>query len=589
MTNPTADVVVALLARGDATVRQLDACVVRRVEALRRLLKRLPPTEGLLHVVRSNGDVVFTDPPPTVEEWNRHVDALPEGSFVSVDEGVATLVDLKGRVRMGGELVRSATNEFERLQAELDEQVNAFVARQDPSAPIEPANDDRFARLDTLAVLEHRRAALAAVGSLASRVAPSKADVYRMLLRRDVDAFAQLPAKADAITRQAAAHGELLESVRCVARDVDVDAAPCSNGDACDNAASNPWRIDRAASKRTLAQLKQQCAPVARQLASVAQKLRSLAALTAGLEYEVLMGSLGQKMDAYDRRIDKLLSSSSSNASDASEAERVGEERYDLQVRVVEPMLRRYTQHQEEQHQEHEQARRDASNETEYPEPPKPPKPPEAPDEVDETLWKELYWFGRQGAADLRRRREVYAATLTAFRRAKEEAAAELARVRWPHYVLTTLLAVQQHVVVAHAIENMLLPNKESRPPQRVDPQLLMDLLGGLAGTQYWQGTPRAEGAVVDCATFLLEWFQIGPTEQRYHEALVAGVAAASKNNAPSARRRFWTGAPLPTLREAAAALEPRVGRTRDLAALEKHASRGAALAASARRVGARA
>jgi hypothetical protein len=297
------------------------------------------------------------------------------------------------------------------------------------------------------------------------------------------------------------------------------------------------------------------------------------------------MGSLGRKMNAYDRRIKTLLDSESDALEPERDAEllRIGDERYDLQVRVVEPMLRRYMQHQE-----HEDNRRNALNEeTEFPEP---------PDEIDEDLWKSLHWYGRRGADDRRRRRAIYDTTLTEFTKAEEEAASELARIRWPHYVLLTLLAAQQHVVVAHTIAGML--PEESRPPRRVDPQMLMDLLGGLAGTQFWEGTPRPEQAIADCATFLLEWFQVGPTAERYHEILVERVASASDvgtllsvarrsdANRPERWRLFHISAPLPTLREAAAALEARASRARDMAALARFASQGAALVTSSRHVG---
>lgn len=520
-------------ARADRAQFGLNGCLVRRRLALVGVLKELPPTEGMVHVARQDGQLIFEAPPPTEQEWRVAADAMQDSAFWQSDIGIEALWEVEGRLEGLRYALDQCRRELDAVQTALDARVNAFVAHGGGS--------DRTA---TLAVLHHRRCVLAA--RHAAQPVPDLVNVFREILCGLERPFTDLPALTDRVHAAAAHLARFLDAHDPIWKD---------ESGRCANVATDPWKMDPAAVDEAVRVMQSRFVGVATVVDQSAWALADLAEKAAEAEYDALLTGLGRRMNRLERDIGELMEQEAEDEGKrfrhGPELDRLANERDALQVVVVEPLLRRYAARY---------LRASADD---------------APDDVPAEAWADFHEYGRRSKADYEEFALLHAQAQEAVVEGKQRIAADLAPKRWRYYVLGTLTAVQQHLAAAWQVRRRLTAPDQSvggSDDEPVRPEQLVAAFAEVVDAEYWRGTPRSAEAFADCLAFLFEWFAIGPLHARYLEAL---ERPEPDPNAPKARAVQRVGAPLPDLHKVAALLAAREGggvddRGRQLAALAR-------------------
>jgi len=526
--------------RADRAQFALHGCLVRRRLELIRVLKAFPPTEGMIHVVRQSGEVVFDAPPPTADEWRLAADSMQDSSFWQSDVGIEALWDVEGRLEGLRYAHAQCRRELDAVQSALDERVNAFVAHGGGNS-----------HTATLAVLHHRRCVLAA--RHAAQPVPDLADVFREVLCALERPFTDLPALTGRVHAAAAHLERFLESHESVWKD-----------EHCTNVATDPWKMDANAVDEAVRVMQSRFVGVATIVDQNAWALRNLAEEAAEAEYDALLTGLSRRMNKLEHDIGELMEKEAEDEGKrfrhGPELDRIANERDTLQAAVVEPLLRRYAEKFFPMSADDPDWAKDGY--------------------IPEEAWADFHDYGRRSRADHAEFVHLHADAQAALATRKQQVAADLAPKRWRYYVLGTLTAVQQHLAAAWQVRRRLTaPDHSVASDEPVRPEQLVAAFGEIVDAEYWRGTPRSAESFADCLAFLFEWFAIGPLQERYLAAL---ATPEPDPNAPKARAVQRVGAPLPDLHAVAALLATRANRAREMVTLARLASSGSWMEARA-------
>jgi len=566
----TLEEVNTLLARGANVAVLTSACMAKRTAALVALLRRLPPTEGIVHVARLDGEVVCDLPAPSTAEWNAYLDSMPEGSLWNKDPGLEVLFDFEIELEEMREALLERMNDRGALQQEVDRLVNRFVAHQQNTPPLAADADapvlideDSVRHLETIATVHHQRMVTA------DDPGPALPEFYRAVLLKQEGVLASFDASLKAVFTCAQAYNAFLNQNHWIFQ-MGMPERGTRNGwrqeDRCDNVATAPWTMNSQRVDTTIRTMRRRLADVVETVVLGADGLKSAAKTVVVSEYRALMTRLSQKMLRLDTEIGELATRQEETgtdfaAVDSMRLEALIVERSDMHVRVVEPLVHQFAQQMETSGTETGVTNANG-------------------DRCVELAWETFKQFGEP--THTTRLDEYVKAQADAeanLESTKERVSVVLQKIKWDYYVLGTLTVVHEHLAVAWKIWR-LLP-AEKRPPNAVEPETLLRLFGQVADEEHWRGTPRAVEAVADCVAFLFEWFAQGPLGEDYtdrflSDSIVQTLAPyANDPNRPSALYVRPVAAPLPSLREAAAALADRANRAQSLVAMAAFANHG--------------
>lgn len=608
----TLEQVHRVLVRGHDMAILTSSCMLKRRAEWVALLRRLPPTTGMLHVARSNGEVVFDAPAPTEAEWNAYLDRMAQsGALWDKDPGLEALFDFELALDEKREAVEMKLKIHDAAQKKVDTLVNNFVARQegvdqprdeeeDEGSENDAYDDDEDVELkivmdeeninslETIAVVHYLRAVVDAAAL--QTPPPDCADFFRRVLFSQEGVRRSLDTLQHSVFEKARVYAEFLDRHDWILRmglpDKRLEPQfgplhtwPWPNEQRCDNVAKNPWSMSYARISATHNTLVERFGQLADELHFEANNLRDAAEAAASAEYTMLMTDLSNKMSLLDERVLELVSKQENDdravtftSDDGKQLDVLAKERAALQVRVVEPLLRQYAY-------QLEQSKSGAEEEDEY----------YGADGISNTVWSAFYEFGEpDNVARLSEYVQKHADENVLLKKSKEEVRSTVRRIEWHYYVLGTMVAVHRHLLIAWAVHNHLPP--DARRPNGVDPNTLLRVLGetNLLNAQHWRFTPRARDAIADCVDFLFEWYALGPRTERYKAEFLSGPIAQAlardteDPNIPNVNEVRRVSVQLPSLHDAAAALVGRAQRAQTLVALARFASQGLEVASRA-------
>jgi len=400
------------LARCQRLREALLGAMVQRESAVKHVLRRLPPTAGIMSLHRSDGTVLFEVPPPAVASWETAVDALGPPQLILLDAGFRLLSEtedeldditagLEGRVAVRNQLLQS-----------LDRRVNRFVARQERKASGTDVDDDPTARsLDTIVLVRHRRMVARARANGTNPV--SLEQVYRsMLMAQDESRFRELPdldlqlqAEADDVERALRTFTWVLQG-RLSPSDEEGWGSQH-----VDNVARNPWemRLDRVA--RSVRVLRLASADMHNGVSATANHLRTLGQAASNAECAATLTRLGQNWHRltadFETALEEDDDNDNNNGAGGEDVMRLARERVRLE-QVVEPLLHRFEDCIQFEMAEDPTASSGYDDEHEY--------------EYEEAAWQQFYRMGRRSRAELAALQEAHAKALFELSVGKDDA-----------------------------------------------------------------------------------------------------------------------------------------------------------------------
>ena len=488
----------------------LQRRLFERVQWLREQLKSRPPTKELLNVVRLDGQVIFHSSPPSAAEWNAYVSSMPQGQLVSVESGCRELTLILNNLKLSAAPLQASMKKRRQLLAQLEDRVNAFIKHEKtPSSENTLTPHER--KLRKVALVEHAKLmrAAAASGAAATQTA---ADVFRALLRNDdarfesFDQFVMNAAKT--LSARLNVHKAEFEYYKASMQDY-------------------PWRLKPFGVYRSLNEFKQEMALFEQQIHALASSLKQRAEVVHESEYRLHAVKCAHKMQRLDAQIERA---------QEAELEQLFQERAQLQVNVIEPML----------------SLRERSPGTELNADTK-----EAKMARLEQLWREFYNAGT--LHDINKLEREQKQARGQLQRQQARAAQIVGNGQMHHFLLAALMSFEQNIRVAFEAAAKLPASMQ--PPdneETASPQQLLSAFENVVA-DHGVGDAFGAGAANDAFAHFTNWYaasqidarreQLEERRKRLQILVAEALHAAPKKLQPRSLR------PLPSLFDAAKAL----------------------------------
>ena len=491
-----------ILDRGNRLDILLSTCIVKRRAELVHLLSSFPPNQKLLDVSSSGGESVLEFGPPTSSEWQLYLKSS-QGALAREEPGldalyrVQTVLDERREALVHRIDARdSLQNQFERLVALFEARLKGNDIDLETEFDSTAVVDAESVRsLETITIVHHARAVSA--GNARSEDLSS---VYRAMLMQQQGVFSKFEDMQRSIDQASKNYEKVLDQNDWI--------VAISRQQRKENVVLSPWRMTNL--EETVAALRRRACDLFEEISSASQSIRESADDAEGAEYVALMTGLARKMNRL-------------NCEDRVE------EFTKLQADVVEPLLKRYAPRLVE----------DEFLETTL----------DGEGGVVEAVWDRFFELDDSNVTaeilDLE-----HAKAQVKLLTQKERLNNHIRKKSFRYHLVGTLLAVHQNLLVVQRVDSMV--------PKVDDPKTLLDVVGRVATTEFFKGTPREQHAVADCALFALEWF---------------GFSDAFDHLSIPPKRHG--GEPLPSVGDVASALQERLFRAREMVAFVEHAKSG--------------